>query len=82
MTRYNDTIVKQFTIATIIWGIIGMLVGVVIAAQLTWPGLNFDVSWLTYSRIRPLHTNAVIFAFGGNALLGTCLLYTSDAADE
>ena len=71
MTNYNDAVVKHFTIATLFWGIIGMLVGVVIAAQLTWPELNFDISWLTYSRIRPLHTNAVIFAFGGNALIGT-----------
>ena len=53
------------------WGIVGMLVGVFIAAQLAWPALNFDIPWLTYSRLRPLHTNAVIFAFGGNALLGT-----------
>ncbi len=71
MTNYNDRIVKNFVIATIFWGVIGMLVGVIIAAQLTWPSLNFDVSWLTYSRLRPLHTNAVIFAFGGNALIGT-----------
>jgi cytochrome c oxidase cbb3-type subunit 1 len=71
MIEFNDKIVKQFTIATIFWGIVGMLVGVVIAAQLAWPALNFDIPWLTYSRLRPLHTNAVIFAFGGNALLGT-----------
>ncbi|MCB1581834.1 MAG: cytochrome-c oxidase, cbb3-type subunit I [Marinicella sp.] len=71
MIDFNDKIVKQFTIATIFWGIVGMLVGVLIAAQLTWPALNFDIPWLTYSRLRPLHTNAVIFAFGGNALLGT-----------
>ncbi|MGJ8662677.1 MAG: cytochrome-c oxidase, cbb3-type subunit I [Marinicella sp.] len=73
MIDFNDKVVKQFTIATIFWGIVGMLVGVLIAAQLTWPALNFDIPWLTYSRIRPLHTNAVIFAFGGNALLGTSL---------
>ncbi|MFC3194985.1 cytochrome-c oxidase, cbb3-type subunit I [Marinicella sediminis] len=73
MIDFNDKVVKQFTIATILWGIVGMLVGVFIAAQLAWPALNFDIPWLTYSRLRPLHTNAVIFAFGGNALLGTSL---------
>jgi len=73
MIDFNDKVVKQFTVATIIWGIVGMLVGIIIAAQLAWPALNFDIPWLTYSRLRPLHTNAVIFAFGGNALLGTSL---------
>ncbi len=56
---------------TVVWGIVGMLVGVLIAAQLIWPQLNFDTAWLTYGRIRPLHTNAVIFAFGGSALFAT-----------
>jgi len=56
---------------TVVWGIVGMLVGVVIAAQLIWPQLNFDTAWLTYGRLRPLHTNAVIFAFGGSALFAT-----------
>jgi len=65
---YNDKVVRQFAIMTVIWGIVGMLVGVFIAAQLLWPALNFDIPWLTYSRLRPLHTNAVIFAFGGSAL--------------
>ncbi len=55
----------------VVWGIVGMLVGVVIAAQLIWPALNFDLPFLTYSRLRPLHTNAVIFAFGGSALFAT-----------
>jgi len=68
---YNYKVVRQFAIMTIIWGIVGMLVGVVIAAQLAWPVLNFDVPWLTFSRLRPLHTNAVIFAFGGSALFAT-----------
>ncbi len=71
MSIYNDRVVKQFTVITIIWGIVGMLVGLFIALQLAWPAFNFDIPWLTYSRLRPLHTNAVIFAFGGNALLGT-----------
>ena len=68
---YNDTVVRRFAVMTIVWGIVGMLVGVVIAAQLAWPALNFDVPWLTYGRLRPLHTNAVIFAFGGSALFAT-----------
>jgi len=68
---YNDKVVRQFSIMTIIWGIVGMTVGVLIAAQLAWPALNFDVSFLTFSRLRPLHTNAVIFAFGGSALFAT-----------
>ena len=68
---YNYKIVRQFAIMTIVWGIVGMAVGVLLAAQLTWPVLNFDIPWLTYSRLRPLHTNAVIFAFGGSALFAT-----------
>ncbi len=70
-TTYNYTVVRQFAIMTIVWGIVGMLVGVVIAAQLAWPALNFDIPWLTFGRLRPLHTNAVIFAFGGSALFAT-----------
>jgi cytochrome c oxidase cbb3-type subunit 1 len=70
-STYNYKVVRQFTVMTVVWGIVGMLVGVVIAAQLVWPELNFDTPWLTYSRLRPLHTNAVIFAFGGSALFAT-----------
>jgi len=70
---YNYKVIRQFTIMTVVWGIVGMTVGVLIAAQLAWPALNFDVPWLTYSRLRPLHTNAVIFAFGGSALFATSL---------
>ena len=72
-TTYNYQVVRQFAIMTVVWGIVGMAVGVLIAAQLVWPALNFDVPWLTYSRLRPLHTNAVIFAFGGCALFATSL---------
>ncbi|HEY5761492.1 MAG TPA: cytochrome-c oxidase, cbb3-type subunit I [Steroidobacter sp.] len=68
---YNDKVVRQFAIMTVVWGIVGMTVGAFIAAQLLWPALNFDIPWLTYSRLRPLHTNAVIFAFGGSALFAT-----------
>jgi cytochrome c oxidase cbb3-type subunit I len=70
-TQYNYKVVRQFAVMTVIWGIVGMLVGVIIAAQLAWPALNFDIPWLTYGRLRPLHTNAVIFAFGGCALFAT-----------
>lgn len=68
---YHDKVVRQFSLATILWGVVGMLVGVLLAAQLAWPVLNFDIPWLTFSRLRPLHTNAVIFAFGGCALFAT-----------
>jgi len=68
---YNDKVVRQFAIMTVVWGIFGVLVGVIIAAQLAWPELNFGIEYLTYSRLRPLHTNAVIFAFGGSALFAT-----------
>jgi cytochrome c oxidase cbb3-type subunit I len=70
-TTYNDTVVRQFALMTVVWGIVGMAVGVFIAAQLLWPALNFDVAFLSYGRLRPLHTNAVIFAFGGSALFAT-----------
>jgi cytochrome c oxidase cbb3-type subunit 1 len=70
-SAYNYKVVRQFTIMTVVWGIVGMLVGVIIASQLVWPELNFNIPWLTYSRLRPLHTNAVIFAFGGSALFAT-----------
>jgi cytochrome c oxidase cbb3-type subunit I len=70
---YSDKVVLQFSVMTVVWGIVGMLVGVLIAAQLYWPALNFDLAWLSYGRLRPLHTNAVIFAFGGCALFGTSL---------
>jgi cytochrome c oxidase cbb3-type subunit 1 len=71
LPEYNYRVVKQFTIMTIVWGIVGMLVGVILAAQLAWPALNFDIPYLSYGRLRPLHTNAVIFAFGGSALFAT-----------
>ena len=68
---YNDKVIRQFTVATIVWGIVGMAVGAFIAAELAWPWLNFDIPYLSYGRLRPLHTNAVIFAFGGSALMAT-----------
>ena len=66
---YNMVVVRRFAVMTVVWGIVGMLVGVLIAGQLAWPALNFDLPWLSYGRLRPLHTNAVIFAFGGCALM-------------
>ena len=70
---YDLKVVRQFTIMTVVWGVVGMFVGVVIAAQLAWPALNFDLPWISFGRLRPLHTNAVIFAFGGCALMSTSL---------
>ncbi len=67
---YNVKVVKQFTIMTVVWGIVGMLVGVLIAAQLVWPDFSFG-PWFHFGRLRPLHTNAVIFAFGGCALFAS-----------
>jgi cytochrome c oxidase cbb3-type subunit 1 len=69
-STYNYKVVRQFAVMTVVWGIVGMLVGVIIAAQLVWPELNL-AEWLGYGRLRPLHTNAVIFAFGGCALIAT-----------
>ncbi|KQQ87809.1 cytochrome-c oxidase, cbb3-type subunit I [Massilia sp. Leaf139] len=69
--NYNYKVVRQFAVATVVWGVIGMAAGVFIAAQLAWPALNFDVPWLSYGRLRPLHTNAVIFAFGICGLFAT-----------
>ncbi len=69
--EYNYKVVRQFAFMTVVWGIVGMLVGVIIAAQLIWPDLTQGISWLSYGRLRPLHTNAVIFAFGGSALFAT-----------
>jgi len=66
--QYDTGVVAKFAIMSMIWGVVGMLVGVIIAAQLAWPELNPPISFLTFSRLRPLHTNAVIFAFGGCGL--------------
>ncbi len=68
---YNDKVVRQFAVMTVVWGIVGMLVGVIIAAQLYFPDLTAGIPWLSYGRLRPLHTNAVIFAFGGSGIFAT-----------
>ncbi len=68
---YNDTVIRQFSIMAVVWGVVGMLVGVIIASQLVWPELNLGLPWTSFGRLRPLHTNAVIFAFGGCTLFAT-----------
>ncbi len=68
---YEDGPVRAFALVAVLWGVVGMLVGVIIAAQLAWPELNLGIPWLSYGRLRPLHTNAVIFAFGGCTLFAT-----------
>ncbi len=70
---YNDGVVRNFMIAAIFWGVVGFLAGVVIALQLAFPVLNLDLEWTTFGRLRPVHTSAVIFAFGGSALIGASL---------
>ena len=65
---YDNKVVKAFMIATVIFGVVGMLVGLMAATQLFWPTANFGIPYTTFGRIRPLHTNAIIFAFVGNAM--------------
>ncbi len=69
--NYNDGVIRFLTLISVFWGVVGFVVGLVIALQLAFPALNFDVEFLSFSRVRPLHTSAVIFAFGGNVLLAT-----------
>jgi len=69
--KYNFEVVRWFSVAAVIYFVVGTLVGVWIASELAWPFLNFDIAELTFGRLRPLHTNAVIFAFGGCALMAT-----------
>ncbi|HJD43873.1 MAG TPA: cytochrome-c oxidase, cbb3-type subunit I [Candidatus Paenalcaligenes intestinipullorum] len=68
---FNYGVIRQFAIMTVVWGIVGMGVGVLIALQLVWPELNFETPWFSFGRLRPVHTNLVIFAFGGSALFAT-----------
>ena len=70
-SRYDDQVIRWGVIATVFWGVVGFLVGLVIASQLAFPLLNLNFEWTTFGRLRPLHTSAVIFAFGGNALIAT-----------
>lgn len=75
---YDNKIVRNFAFATMLWGVVGMLVGLLIATQLFAPELNFSIPFLTFGRIRPLHTNAVIFAFVGNAFLWEFTIHFQD----
>ncbi len=70
-SRYDDDPVRWGIIATVLWGMAGFLAGLFIALQLAFPALNLGLEWTTFGRVRPLHTSAVIFAFGGNALIAT-----------
>ncbi|MFT5499078.1 MAG: cytochrome c oxidase cbb3-type subunit I/II, partial [Kiritimatiellia bacterium] len=66
--KYDNRSVRDFAWATVIWGVVGMLAGILAATQLFLPAMNFETSWLTFGRLRPIHTNAVIFAFVGNGI--------------
>ncbi len=69
--QYNYEIIKKFSIAAVVWAVLGMAAGVYIASELAWPFLNFDIAEITFGRLRPVHTTLVIFGFGGNALFAT-----------
>src|SRR6185295_5340758 len=70
---YNEAVIRKFTLAAAFWGIVAFLVGVVIALQLAFPVFNLGLEWTTFGRLRPVHTSAAVFAFGGNALFATSL---------
>lgn len=70
-SRYYDQVIRWGVIATVFWGVVGFSAGLFIALQLAFPQLNFPTEFTTFGRLRPLHTSAVIFAFGGNALLAS-----------
>ena len=65
---YDDAVVRAFSIITIVWGVVAFLVGVIVASQLSFWQANFGIEWLSFGRLRPLHTNAAIFAFVGNGM--------------
>ncbi len=71
LSPYNEAIVRAFVIASMFWGIVAFTVGVYIALELAFPAFNLGLEWTSFGRLRPVHTSAAIFAFGGNALLGT-----------
>jgi cytochrome c oxidase cbb3-type subunit I/II len=73
--KYDNRIVRAFALATIVWGIVGMSAGLLVASQLVWPEVNLSLQYITFGRLRPLHTNAVIFAFVGNGMF--CGIYYS-----
>ncbi|GIZ11079.1 hypothetical protein NCCP436_04950 [Pseudomonas sp. NCCP-436] len=70
---YNYEIVRRFTLTTLFWGILGMGMGVLIAAQSGWPELNFGIPWLSFGRVPPIHTNLLCLAFGGDALFASSI---------
>lgn len=72
-TQYNTKVVKYFVLASLLWAIVGMMIGVILAAQLYWPVLNFDSQYFQFGRLRPLHTSGVIYGFVVNILMGTSL---------
>jgi cytochrome c oxidase cbb3-type subunit I/II len=65
---YDDAIVRQFATATLVWGVVAFLLGIIVGTQLALPAFNFNLEWFSFGRLRPLHTNAAIFAFAGNAI--------------
>src|SRR5450830_1040089 len=69
--QYNYEVIRKFTIMTLVWGAVGMFVGLYIASELAYPFLNFDIPYITFGRLRPVHTGSVIFGFGGSALFAT-----------
>jgi len=73
LSGYDEGVIRLFVVATMFWGVVGFLAGTYIAFQLAFPVLNLDLEWTSFGRLRPVHTSAVVFAFGGNALLGTSL---------
>jgi len=73
ISPYNERVIRQFTIACLFWGVVAFLVGVVLALQLAFPIFNLGLEWTSFGRLRPVHTSAAIFAFGGNALFATSL---------
>ena len=68
---YHDRVVTALVMFSVIWAVLGMSAGVYVAAELVWPTLDFGQQWLSFGRVRPLHTNGVIFGFGVSALMGT-----------
>src|SRR5690625_3445138 len=70
-SHYHDDIVKTGVMFAVLWAVVAMGVGVLLAAQLVWPQLNFDTAWATFGRIRPVHTNGVVFGFGVTSLMAT-----------
>jgi cytochrome c oxidase cbb3-type subunit 1 len=72
-SAYDDDVIRWFTVATVFWGVVAFTMGTFIAFQLAYPALNLGLEWTTFGRLRPVHTSAAIFAFGGNALLATSL---------